>query len=378
MATLILSALGAALVLNTTTETMLTHNFHTGQQTLYAADAGVERGIQDLIREASWSAVLAGGQMSGFRDTPPHMLPDGTSADLVAMTAALQEDTDTTYGVANGNRPVWKLYGHGPLDDLLPTKSIVAAGYADPTATGPANSRTIDQLLIGDTEGQLWRFDLTENAGSAFLGLPVRTYDAQQHHPLFASLALVNVGGSIQHIFASTGMDIVPGPMRMEQYRFVGLKDDTTKDTAAQLEYSFNLNGQSAAGGDERPTASPAVAGDVVFYTTTTEFPNDPCQCHESTLYSLTYDGSSAYGAGTGGNAGTGKAKKGKGGKSKKGGDPETVTTWEGRSTAPFVADQHLYFGVGDDLRVLGDPDDYNNGVTSQGVRITSWREVRR
>jgi hypothetical protein len=70
MATLILSALGAALVLNTTTETMLTHNFHTGQQTLYAADAGVERGIQDLVREPSWSAVLAGGQMAGFRDTP--------------------------------------------------------------------------------------------------------------------------------------------------------------------------------------------------------------------------------------------------------------------------------------------------------------------
>jgi hypothetical protein len=65
------------------------------------------------------------------------------------MTAALQEETDATYGVANGNRPVWKIYGHGPLDDLLPTKPIVAAGYVvvwigddpdetdgDPTADG--------------------------------------------------------------------------------------------------------------------------------------------------------------------------------------------------------------------------------------------------
>lgn len=129
MATLMLTALGAALVLNTTTETMLTHNFHSGQQAIYAADAGVERGIQDLIREPSWSAVLAGGQVSGFVDTPPHMLPDGTSADLVAMTAALQEETDTAYGVANGNRPVWRVYGHGPLEDLLPTKPIVATGY---------------------------------------------------------------------------------------------------------------------------------------------------------------------------------------------------------------------------------------------------------
>ena len=55
----------------------------------------------------------------------------------------------------------------------------------------------------------------------------------------------------------------------------------------------------------------------------------------------------------------------------------ETVTVWEGRSTSPFVSDQHLYSNVGDDLRVLGDQDDYNNGLTSQGVRVTSWREIR-
>ena len=55
----------------------------------------------------------------------------------------------------------------------------------------------------------------------------------------------------------------------------------------------------------------------------------------------------------------------------------EAITTWDGRSTAPFVADQHLYFGAGADMRILGDPDDYNNGVTQQGVRITSWREIR-
>jgi hypothetical protein len=149
MATLMLSALGAALILNTTTETMLTHNFHNGQQALYAADAGVERGIQDLIREPSWNAVLAGGRLSGFLDTPPYVLPDGTSADFVELTAALQADTDADYGVANPNRPVWRLYAHGPLESLLPTQSVVGGGYVvvwvaddpgetdgDPTADG--------------------------------------------------------------------------------------------------------------------------------------------------------------------------------------------------------------------------------------------------
>jgi hypothetical protein len=242
---------------------------------------------------------------------------------------------------------------------------------ADPTATGQPGSRSVNQLFIGDVEGQLWRFDITETAGSAFLGLPLKSYDAQQYHPLFASLALINVGGPIQHIFLATGMDIVPAAMREEQYRFIGLRDDASKAKTASKEFQFNLVRQSGAGGDERPTPSPAVAADGVFYTTTTEFPDDPCRCFESALYTLSYDGNAAYGAGTGGT----KVKKGKT-KGKK--TTQSVTVWEGRSTAPFVADQHLYFNVGDDLRVLGDPDDYNNGVTSQGVRVTSWREIRR
>ena len=129
LAMMMLSALGAALVLTTTTETMLTHNFQTAQQTLYAADAGVERGVLDLIREPIWSSILAGAKTSGFADDPPHLLPDGTSADLTALTAALQSDTDALYGVANANRPVWQIYAHGSMESLLPASDVLALGY---------------------------------------------------------------------------------------------------------------------------------------------------------------------------------------------------------------------------------------------------------
>ncbi len=129
LAVMMLTALGAALVLTTTTETMLTYNFQTGQQTLYAADAGLERSVQDLIREPNWSGVLAGTRTSGFADDPPHLLPDGTSVDLAALTTALQSDTDMFYGVANLNRPVWQLYAHGPMSSLLPAGQILAQGY---------------------------------------------------------------------------------------------------------------------------------------------------------------------------------------------------------------------------------------------------------
>lgn len=129
LAMMILSALGAALVLNTSTETMLSHNFQNAQQTLYAADAGIERGVQDLIREPSWSAIVAGTKKSGFTDNPPYLLPDGTNADFVAMTAALQADSDLRYGVATPNRPVWRLYAHGPMESLLPAGDIYTNGY---------------------------------------------------------------------------------------------------------------------------------------------------------------------------------------------------------------------------------------------------------
>ena len=89
--------------------------------------------------------------------------------------------------------------------------------------------------------------------------------------------------------------------MKMVKLHMVGLKDDASQDKSSVREFVYDMDRQTAVNGDERPTSAPAVAGDVVFYTTTTEFPSDPCRCHESSLYALTYDGNVAYGAGTGG-----------------------------------------------------------------------------
>ena len=52
-----------------------------------------------------------------------------------------------------------------------------------------------------------------------------------------------------------------------------------------------------------------------------------------------------------------------------------------GRASAPFIVDQHLYFASsgesGASVEILGDPEDFNNGVGQVGVRILSWREIR-
>ena len=60
--------------------------------------------------------------------------------------------------------------------------------------------------------------------------------------------------------------------------------------------------------------------------------------------------------------------------------DPVAKTVL-GRATAPFIVDQHLYFGTvgagGTNVEVFGDPADFNNGIGQVGVRILSWREIR-
>ena len=48
-----------------------------------------------------------------------------------------------------------------------------------------------------------------------------------------------------------------------------------------------------------------------------------------------------------------------------------------GRATAPFLVDQHLAFAAGNKIELLGDPNDFDNGVGDVGVRILSWRDIR-
>jgi len=50
----------------------------------------------------------------------------------------------------------------------------------------------------------------------------------------------------------------------------------------------------------------------------------------------------------------------------------------DGRATAPFVADGHLYFGTsgrgGSNVEMFGDTENFNNGMSQTGVRLLSWR----
>jgi hypothetical protein len=238
------------------------------------------------------------------------------------------------------------------------------AVQADPVATGPPDSRYVTKTYIGDLDGRVWRFDLMMNATSglpAISGSPLKLYDGGAAQPIFASMATVNVGSTQQYIFFGTGSDLLPSNGVSVAYKLVGVLD---QGTSGSQTFAKTLTTVDGTGDDEKVTAFPAVAGDIVFFTTTSFKPAAPCTLPDAKLYALTFIGGAAYDT-TGDDFVTASDT------------PLVMTIAGARATAPFVVDQHLQFSAGGKVELLGDSEDYNNGVGQVGVRILSWREFR-
>jgi hypothetical protein len=138
MAMLLLSALGFALVMSTSTETMITGNFRRGQEGLYAADAGVERVMDDLLTVPDWNNILKGSIRSAFTDGPPsgdRTLSDGTVINLTQATNVVNCGKISTCSTSEmnlvtedrpwgANNPRWNLYAYGPLNTIIPTGTV--------------------------------------------------------------------------------------------------------------------------------------------------------------------------------------------------------------------------------------------------------------
>ncbi|PYR55764.1 MAG: hypothetical protein DMF85_18635 [Acidobacteria bacterium] len=236
---------------------------------------------------------------------------------------------------------------------------------ADPTAAGVSGSAVISKAYAGDIDGKYWRFDFQVD------GTLTANLMADTGVPIYASSALLFVGGADVYMFFATGSDILPPttPGGTGTFKLYGLKDNAPA-SGSTTKFSIDLATVSASGAlvtGERPSTSPTVAGDIVFYTTTTESASAPCNDFSANLYAITYTGSAAYDAN-----GNGKMDNN---------ESNVVKTVAGRATAPFIVDQHLYFGStgagGAVVQAFGDPVDFNNGVGQVGVRILSWREIR-
>lgn len=282
----------------------------------------------------------------------------------------LNVDTGLPLGNAAGGICPTIASGSGSGSGCVVIGDVAANGWknalqADPTAAGESGSVAVSKAYIGDLDGKYWRFNFT-SAGSISADQMVDT-----GQPIYASSALLFVGTTDVFMFFATGSDLLASnaPGGSGTFKLYGLKDNRPA-AGATTKFAVDLATVTNSGGlatGERPSTSPSVAGDIVFYTTTTETAATPCADFNANLYALTYAGGAAYDTND-----NGKVENN---------ESPIAKTMAGRATAPFIVDQHLYTATsganGARIEAFGDPEDFNNGIGQVGVRILSWREIR-
>jgi hypothetical protein len=109
----------------------------------YAADAAVERAIDDLGTVTNWTDVLSGAVSSALRDADPRpRSPWGDVLDLSAMTMEVQGDPDVGIGP---DQTRWRVFLAGPLAAMVPDVSpdvllYVVAWVGDDEADGDGSA----------------------------------------------------------------------------------------------------------------------------------------------------------------------------------------------------------------------------------------------
>ena len=162
LAMLMLTALGMALTLTTTTEGRIAYNYRDGVETLYAADAAVERVMQDVLTVPDWNRIVDGSVTSAFIDGPigTRTLADGSTLNLQEATAmarcgktACSEEDINTYENApwNLNNPRWQLYAYGPLSEIIPTATVNSGVYVVVWIADDPSENDGKPLVDGDT-----------------------------------------------------------------------------------------------------------------------------------------------------------------------------------------------------------------------------------
>jgi hypothetical protein len=132
MAMTLVLALGTALILVSSSETMIAANFRLSAEALYAADAVLERAVSDLRGLADWNLALTGLVRSPFVDGPPtgvRRIAGGATIDLAVLVnlANCRKGTPCTDAEMNAvtaerpwgpNNPRWQLFAFGWVDQM--------------------------------------------------------------------------------------------------------------------------------------------------------------------------------------------------------------------------------------------------------------------
>ena len=108
MASMLLMALATGLVVVTTIETLVSANYRSATEALFAAEAGAEIVVADLDSAADWSSVLAGG----------------SATRCPAALSAAQPARIEPSAVWGPDDPEWRLSLCGRLDALMAAEGV--------------------------------------------------------------------------------------------------------------------------------------------------------------------------------------------------------------------------------------------------------------
>jgi hypothetical protein len=202
LAIMLLSALGSALVLTTSTESRIAANFGGSAEGLDAAEAIVELSLAEIVAVPDWNQLLNGSARSSFVDGGPtgsRQLADGSVIDLSQVvdmancevpTPCAGADMDVTtadrpWGL---NNPRWTLFAYGRLSDVLP---------------GRIDSPYYVILLVGDDPAENDNDPATDgtggmNPGSGVIALRAEAFGVRGAHK--AVELTVTRGGGIARV----------------------------------------------------------------------------------------------------------------------------------------------------------------------------------
>jgi Tfp pilus assembly protein PilX len=206
LAIVLMTALGMALMLNSQTETMISANYRDATEAEYAADAGIERVMDDVLTVPDWNTLLTSpdgvkaGVTSAFigaSSVNSITLADGRTLDLTAATNMINcaktttcsdsdmntSTVDRPWGV---NNPRFRLYAWGPMNDIIPTGTVNSPYYVAVWVADDAAENDNNPNRDGDPPAN----GAAENTGAGVLTLRAEAFGAGGvHHVIEATIA---------------------------------------------------------------------------------------------------------------------------------------------------------------------------------------------
>lgn len=221
-ASVLMLALGSALVLITTTETRIAARFARSTETLHAAEAVLDRALLDLFALPDWDLALNGAARSVFADGAPAgtRTIGAVSIDLAQLTNELRCGRATCAPADmsvvtperpwGSNNPRWQLFAWGRLSGLAPVSPDRDVYVLVWVADDPAETDG-DPLRDGTT---------ADNPGRGMIGAIAHAYGAgglrRRLEVTFSRRAGARNGN-----FLTGGGPPSPGPARIVAWREV-------------------------------------------------------------------------------------------------------------------------------------------------------------